>query len=66
MRRNLSLVLGVLMIGLGLYALLWPLVMGRGAVSSSRWLDLGFAAFFLIRGTIYLRAWRRLNSQPPR
>jgi len=63
MRRNLSLVLGVLMVALGLYALLWPLVTGA-PVSSSRWLDLGFAAFFLVRGGFYLRTWRRAKGGP--
>jgi hypothetical protein len=67
MRRPFSLVIGVLMIALGAYVALRPLLGDGRPVTSARWLDLAFAAIFLLRGTMYLRAARRLGrpGEPP-
>jgi hypothetical protein len=55
--RTFSLVLGVVMIGLGAFVAGRALYVGA-AVTRSPLLDVGFALFFLLRGALYLRAAR--------
>jgi hypothetical protein len=58
MRAPLLFVLGAAMCLLGAYVALRPLWSPR-PLSPSRWLDMGFAALFLLRGWMNLRAARR-------
>ena len=60
-RRWLSLVIGVVMVGLGSYIALHPL-WSRAPVTGNRWMDVAFAVFFLLRGGLYLRGLRRRPS----
>jgi len=53
------------MLGLGLYALGRPLLGSGAPVTSSRTIDLAFAAFFLLRGGMYLWQARRPAAGPP-
>ena len=57
-RARLSLVLGVVMVGLGSYVALRPL-WSRVPLTGQRWTDVAFATFFLLRGVMYLRSLRR-------
>ena len=52
-------VLGVAMILLGAYVALHPLWAHGRPVTSSLWLDMLFAAVFLLRGAMNLRGVRR-------
>lgn len=63
-RRLFSLVLGLVMIAFGSYVALHPLWAPGRPVTSSRWLDVAFALFFLLRGALYLRALRRPAPAP--
>ncbi|HEU4631775.1 MAG TPA: hypothetical protein VFS08_18645 [Gemmatimonadaceae bacterium] len=68
MRRSILLVIGSVMVTLGAFIALRPLWAGPAPLTSSRWLDVAFAAFFLIRGVMTLRtALRtpRTASAPP-
>lgn len=75
MRSRFLLALGAILIGIGVYLAMRPLV-GTGApITSSRWLDMAFAVFFLIRGVMNVRTATRSpfrpaapdrNSVPPR
>ena len=58
----LRLVLGWIMVAIGVY-LLGHLAWTRGvAQTTSIWLDLGFAALFILRGVMNLRGRRRYTS----
>jgi hypothetical protein len=57
-RARLSLVLGVLMVGLGGYVALRPL-WAPAPLTGERWTDIAFATFFLLRGGMYLRSVHR-------
>ena len=57
-----KLALGVLMIGLGSYVAIRPLLPGHRAITPSRWLDVVFAAFFIIRGAMHVRAALRKRT----
>jgi uncharacterized membrane protein HdeD (DUF308 family) len=65
----LSLVVGVVMLGLGAYVALHPLWAPARPLTSSRWVDGAFAFFFLLRGMLYVRAAlrdrRRAGDAPP-
>lgn len=56
-----ALVVGVLMIGLALFLVVRQ-VLPQGPVTSSRWLDLAFAAFFLVRGGMNVRGALRARD----
>lgn len=58
LRTRLSLVIGLVMIGLGGWIALRPLWV-RTPVTGQRFLDMAFAFFFLVRGGLYLRSLRR-------
>lgn len=62
MRRSLLLVIGSVMVTLGAFVALRPFWTGPTPLTSSRWLDVAFAAFFLIRGAMTIRTALR----PPR
>lgn len=53
---NLKLVLGVVMIGLGGYVAIRPLLPNNAVMTGSRWLDMTFAAVFLLRGAMNVRS----------
>lgn len=61
--RTFSLVLGLVMIGLGAFVALRALLVGA-SVTRQPLLDVGFALFFLVRGALYLRAARRPGAGP--
>jgi uncharacterized membrane protein HdeD (DUF308 family) len=56
MRWKIKLVLGVVMIAIGAYVAVRPLLPAAAAITSTRWLDVAFAAFFVIRGTMNVRS----------
>lgn len=58
-RHTLSLVLGLVMVGLGSFVALRPLWAGARPLTGQRFLDIAFALFFLLRGMLYLRSLRR-------
>jgi hypothetical protein len=58
-RSRFLLALGAILIAIGGYLAIRPLL-GTGApITSSRWLDAAFAVFFLIRGVMNVRAATR-------
>ena len=61
---TVRLVLGWIMIALGLYVALHPLWSHGKPVTTSLWLDMAFAALFLLRGVMNVRAKRRVPSAP--
>lgn len=65
MRSRLLLALGAILIVIGAYVALRPLL-GGAPVTGSRLLDMAFAAFFLLRGVMNVRAAGRrpLGGQP--
>ena len=63
-RYKVVLVIGIAMMALGCYIALRPFWAGRTPMSSSRWIDMAFAAFFLIRGVMNLRTARRPRPHP--
>ena len=65
LRLKIGLAIGTVMFALGAYIALHPL-WSREPVSSSRFLDLAFATFFLVKGWLYLRqVWRRPRGPAP-
>lgn len=58
-RGSIALVLGVVMVALGAWLLVSAFLLRRGPVTSSVWLDLAFALFFILRGGMNLRSGRR-------
>ena len=57
-RRGLSLGTGAAMLAIGLYLAMRPL-WSADAVTGARWLDMLFAAAFMVRGLMNLRRARR-------
>jgi hypothetical protein len=62
MRRPIFLVIGSVMVTLGAFIAVRPFWRGPAPLTSSRWLDIAFAAFYLIRGVMTIRPALR----PPR
>jgi hypothetical protein len=62
-----SSLLGALMIALGavvaLAPLLAPLLLHRPSITPSRWLDMVFAFFFIVRGVMNVRLARRIDAR---
>ena len=56
---TMRLILGWVMIALGAYVAVHPLWSHGKPVTTSIWLDMAFAAVFLLRGLINLRSLRR-------
>jgi hypothetical protein len=63
-RRTIALVLGVVMIGLGAFLAVRPLLPGQRALTGSRWFDAAFALFFLLRGWMNVRSALRSKQRP--
>ena len=64
MRSKFLLALGAILILIGLYLALRPLLGAGAPVTSSRFLDMAFAVFFLIRGAMNVRVARRQQVSP--
>ena len=71
--NTMRLVLGWVMIALGLYVAVHPLWSHGRPVTRSIWLDMAFAAVFLLRGVMNVRAKARTGDggrgtgdRPPR
>ena len=64
-RWTLSLVLGVIMIGLGAYVAVRPLLPSHRVLTGSRWLDAAFALFFILRGWMNVRSALRSKERAP-
>lgn len=65
LQTRVGVVIGVVMFLIGSYVALHPLLR-RGPVTTSPWLDLAFATFFLVRGWLYLRPlFHRAPAPPP-
>jgi hypothetical protein len=62
--RVVRIVLGWVMIALGLFVALHPLWSHGRPVTPSIWLDMAFAAVFLLRGVMNLRVGRRSRVAP--
>ena len=62
-RWTLKLVLGVIMIGLGAYVAVRPLLPSHRVLTGSRWLDAAFALFFLLRGWMNVRSALRSKQR---
>lgn len=62
--KTTRIVLGIIMIGLGVFIALHPLWSHGRPVTTSIWLDLAFAAVFLLRGVMNLRVSRRPRGTP--
>ena len=59
-RGHVALVLGVIMVVLGGWLLIHTVILQRSPVSGQRWLDVGFAALFMLRGVMNVRSARRI------
>ena len=59
---TVRLVLGWIMIALGVYVALHPLWSHGRPVTPSLWLDMAFAAVFLLRGVMNLRGVKRAKG----
>lgn len=55
-RGRVLLVVGLIMMALGAFVALRPLWAGPRPLTAERWLDVAFAAFFLLRGWMNVRA----------
>jgi len=64
-RWKFSLVLGVIMIGIGAYLAASPLLPSDWIRTKSRWFDAAFAIFFLLRGWMNVRSALRLKQRAP-
>ena len=62
MRARIALITGAVMILLGVFIAVRPLWAGPAPLSNSRWLDVAFAAFFLLRGTMNVRGALRARD----
>lgn len=63
-RWVITLVLGVVMFGLGLFVAVRPLWTHNSVVTGARWLDMTFALVFMLRGVLNVRTamGRRRNQ----
>ena len=55
-RWVVTLALGIIMFGLGLYVAVRPLWTHNSVVTGARWLDMAFAVVFMLRGVLNVRA----------
>lgn len=58
-RTTFALAVSIVMLGLGAFVALRPLLSREAPLTSSWWLDAGFALFFLVRGAVGIRMARR-------
>ena len=67
MAARFSLSVGAIMIALGvlvaLAPLLAPVVLHRPSITPSRWLDMVFALFFIVRGVMNVRLAQRQTAR---
>jgi hypothetical protein len=63
-RARVTLAIGIVMMGLGAFVALRPLWAGAVPLSNSRWLDVAFAFFFLLRGWMNVRSGLK-QARPP-
>lgn len=56
---RIGLAIGVVMIGIGLYIGARTLVGTAVPLTGTRWLDLAFSVFFILRGALQVQRWRR-------
>ncbi|HET7372258.1 MAG TPA: hypothetical protein VFJ20_02705 [Gemmatimonadaceae bacterium] len=62
-RWIITLVLGAIMFAIGLFVAVRPLFTHNGVLMGARWLDVAFAAVFMLRGVINVRtAMRRRGT----
>jgi uncharacterized membrane protein HdeD (DUF308 family) len=61
-RSTVTLVLGVVLIGLGLFVAVRPTWTHNGVLTGSRWLDMTFAVVFMLRGVINVRSALRRRA----
>ena len=54
-RWVVTLVLGVVMFGIGVYVGVRPLWTHNSILTGARWLDIAFAAVFMLRGALNVR-----------
>lgn len=64
-RTTFALAISIVMLGLGAFVALRPLWAPERPLTSSWWLDGGFALFFLVRGAVGVRMARRQPPRPP-
>jgi hypothetical protein len=60
---RVSLVLGVILIGLGCFIGLRPLFTHNATLTGPRWLDVTFALVFMIRGTVNVKTALRRKQR---
>lgn len=65
MRNRFALFLGAVQVAVGVFIALRPLVGSGAPLTSTRVLDMAFAAFFLIRGIMNMRAALRATPRVP-
>ena len=65
MRNRFILFLGAIQVAIGVFIALRPLVGSGSPLSSTRVLDMAFAAFFLIRGIMNMRTGLRAPRRDP-
>jgi uncharacterized membrane protein HdeD (DUF308 family) len=58
-----SLVLGVVLIGLGAFVGVRPLFTHNATLTGTRWLDITFAVVFMIRGTVNVKTALRRRAR---
>lgn len=63
-RSRFLLALGAILIVIGGYLAVRPLIGAGAPITSSRWLDMAFAVFFLIRGVMNVRTATRAPYRP--
>ena len=61
-RNILKLVLGVVMVGLGVYIAVRPLFTHNAILTGARWLDMTFAFVFMLRGGMNVRSVLRARA----
>jgi uncharacterized membrane protein HdeD (DUF308 family) len=52
----IRLVLGIILFGLGLFVAVRPLFTHNAVLTNARWLDITFAAVFMLRGAMNIRS----------
>lgn len=65
MRNRFVLLLGAIQVAVGVFIALRPLVGSGAPLTSTRVLDMAFAAFFLIRGIMNMRTALRTPRRDP-
>jgi hypothetical protein len=54
-----KLALGVIMFGIGVFVALRPILPNHAVLTGTRWLDMTFAAVFMLRGALNVRSVMR-------